>query len=86
MSLLEYELGKPLTPKELAKHIGFDEKFIRDKYNKLGKICIGRQFNIIEKAAVNAIHAWNEIYRISEKERKTNLVDVPDNGTSRSRQ
>jgi len=49
MKDLEKTLGKALTTKELAEYLGVSEKTVRDNYQQLGGIRIGRHYLFLQR-------------------------------------
>jgi excisionase family DNA binding protein len=64
MKDLEKSLGKALTAKELAEYLGVSEKAIRENYQQLGGVRIGRHYRFFERRILNALEKRQEqIYR-----------------------
>ena len=78
MSLIEEELGRVLSTKELSEILGADEKTIRKYYQRLGGIRIGRHYKFFEKEVVNAVQTWNEVYRTNKEEQTEERKGVSD--------
>ena len=78
MSLIEEELGRVLSTKELSEILGADEKTIRKYYQRLGGIRIGRHYKFFEKEVINAIQTWNEVYRTNKEEWETKRESIPN--------
>ena len=55
MSEIEQELGKRLTVDEVASFLGVDKKTVRENYNKLGGMRLGRLYLFFERSVINAI-------------------------------
>jgi DNA-directed RNA polymerase specialized sigma subunit len=55
MSEVEQELGKRLTVDEVAKFLGIDKKTVRENYDKLGGMRLGRLYLFFERSVINAI-------------------------------
>jgi hypothetical protein len=52
---LENSLGKRLTAKEVAEHLGLDVSVVRKHYAELGGVRIGRQYLFFENLIVEHI-------------------------------
>ncbi len=52
---LENSLGKRLTAKEVAEHLGLDVSVVRKHYAQLGGVRIGRQYLFFENLIVESI-------------------------------
>ena len=78
MSLIEEELGRVLSTKELSEILGADEKTIRKYYQRLGGIRIGRHYKFFEKEVINAVQTWNEVYRTNKEEQTEKRKGVSD--------
>jgi len=70
MSLIEKQLGRVLSAKDLSEILGADEKTIRKYYQRLGGIRIGRHYKFFEKEVINAVQTWNEIHWTDKEERE----------------
>lgn len=55
MNHLERSLGKALRAKEVAEYLGMSVKFVREHYEELGGICLGRRYRFFEKEIYYAI-------------------------------
>ena len=61
MSILEKNLGKALRTKEVAQYLGLDEKTVRQYYQDLGGIRLGRRYLFFERSVENAIQKRTEV-------------------------
>ena len=61
MSLVEKEIGKRITVKEVAELLGIDEKTVRENYDKLGGMRLGRLYLFFERRIINAIQKETEM-------------------------
>ena len=61
MSLIEKEIGKRITVKEVAGLLGIDEKTVRENYDKLGGMRLGRLYLFFERRIINAIQKETEM-------------------------
>ena len=52
---LEQEIGKRLTVNEVANFLGIDKKTVRENYDKLGGMRLGRLYLFFERSVINAI-------------------------------
>jgi DNA-directed RNA polymerase specialized sigma subunit len=52
---LEQELGKRLTVNDVAEFLGIDKKTVRENYNKLGGMRLGRLYLFFERSLIDAI-------------------------------
>ena len=55
MKLIEQELGNRLTVSEVAEFLGIDKKTVRENYDKLGGMRLGRLYLFFERSVINAI-------------------------------
>ena len=55
MSEVEKELGKRLTVNEVAEFLGVDKKTVRENYDKLGGMRLGRLYLFFERSLIDAI-------------------------------
>ena len=69
MKDLENSLGKALTAKELAEYLGVSEKTVRDNYQQLGGVRIGRHYRFFERRILNALEKRQQIYSTNQEER-----------------
>ena len=65
MEIINNQLGRALSAKELAAYLGLDPKTVRQYYRELGGIRLGSRIVFFEKEFINAI------------QKRTNL-DCPD--------
>jgi excisionase family DNA binding protein len=68
--MLENDLGKVMTAKQVAEYLGLAVKTVRDYYRQLGGIRIGRSYRFFEKEVSNAIQTWKQIHRTGEEEQQ----------------
>ena len=68
MSLIEKEIGKRITVKEVAELLGIDEKTVRENYDKLGGMRLGRLYLFFERRIINAIQKETEMDSPSAEE------------------
>ncbi len=61
MRLLEQELGKRLTVNDVAKFLGIDKKTVRENYNKLGGMRLGRLYLFFERSVIDALQKETEM-------------------------
>ena len=61
MNLIEKEIGKKITVKEVAELLGIDEKTVRENYKKLGGMRLGRLYLFFERRIINAIQKETEM-------------------------
>ena len=78
MNLLDDKLGKVLSPKDVAAYMGLDEKTIRQYYQELGGIRLGRHILFFEKEVVNAVQKRSKIYSPSESEGEEEGENLPE--------
>ena len=72
MKLIEQHLGRALSVKQIAEYLNINEKTVREHYQELGGIRIGRQFKFFEREVINAIQkSQKQIYSASQEERET---------------
>jgi len=79
MKDLETSLGKALTAKDLAEYLGVSEKAVRENYQQLGGVRIGRHYRFFIKEIINALGKRQEqVYRSGEEERETERESISD--------
>ncbi len=78
MKLLEEKLGKALRTKDIAKYLGVDEKTVREYYQLLGGIRLGRRYIFFEKEVINAIQKRAQMGWSGAKAREEEREGVPD--------
>lgn len=74
--MLEKELGKKLSTKEVAEYLGLDEKTVRLYYQKLGGMRLGRRYVFFEKEIINAIQKRTKMESPSSEGRKTDRENI----------
>ena len=52
---LEKALGKAMTAKQLGEYLSISEKTVRDNYEQLGGVRIGRQIRFFERRVIYAL-------------------------------
>ena len=55
MKIIDNELGRALSAKDLAAYLGLDPKTVRKYYRELGGIRLGSRIVFFEKELINAI-------------------------------
>ena len=78
MNLIEKELGRVLSAKELSEFLEADEKTIRKYYQRLGGIRIGRHYKFFEKEVINAIQTRNKLYWTTKEEQKKDRESIQE--------
>lgn len=79
MKELEETLGKAISVKELANYLNISEKIVRENYQQLGGIRIGRHYRFFTKEVTNALEKREkQIYSASEEERETERESISD--------
>lgn len=77
MKDLETSLGKALTAKELAEYLGVSEKIVRDNYQQLGGVRIGRHYRFFERRIIHALEKRQEqVYSADQEERSAQREGV----------
>lgn len=66
---LQRDLGKALTPKDVAAYLGLNEKTVRRYYRELGGVRLGRIFRFFEKEFIYAVQTSGQMDRSSEETR-----------------
>ena len=61
MEMLKRCLGKALCTKDVAEYLECNEKTVREHYQELGGIRLGRNYKFFEKEIINAIQKRNEM-------------------------
>lgn len=67
MKDLKKQLGRPLKTKEVASFLGLDVKTVRQYYQDLGGIRLGRHYLFFEMEVLNAIQAKARVGSSSKK-------------------
>lgn len=78
MQQLQKQLGRPLKTKEVASFLGLDVKTVRQYYQQLGGIRLGRHYLFFEREVINAIQKKRQVGRSSKKKRQEKGEDVSD--------
>jgi len=78
MKELEETLGRTISVKELANYLNISEKIIRENYQQLGGVRIGRHYRFFERRIIDALEKREEIYSASQKERETERESISD--------
>ena len=78
MTLIEKELGRTLSTKELSEILGADAKTIRKYYQELGGIRIGSHYKFFEKEVINAIQTRNKLYWTSKEEWESDRESIQE--------
>jgi hypothetical protein len=55
LKLLKQELGKRLTVNDVAEFLGIDKKTVRENYNQLGGMRLGRLYLFFERSVIDAL-------------------------------
>jgi hypothetical protein len=76
--MIEQELGRVLSTKELSEILGADAKTIRKYYQRLGGIRIGSHYKFFEKEVINAIQTRNKLYWTSKEEQETDRESIQE--------
>jgi len=61
VQIINQELGKCLSAKEVAQFLNLDEKTVRTHYRTLGGMRLGRRFVFFERRLIDAIQARTEM-------------------------
>ena len=78
MNLIEKELGRVLSAKELSEILGADAKTIRKYYQRLGGIRIGSHYKFFEKEVINALQTRNKLYWTTKEEQKKDRESIQE--------
>ena len=78
MQQLQKQLGRPLKTKEVASFLGLDVKTVRQYYQQLGGIRLGRHYLFFEKEVINAIQKKRQVGSSSKKKRQEKGEDISD--------
>jgi hypothetical protein len=78
MHSLDENLGKVLSPKDLAGYMGLDEKTVRLYYHDLGGIRLGRRILFFEKEVINAVQKRSKVGSPSKNQREEEGKDLPE--------
>ena len=76
MQNLEKQLGRPLKTKDVARFLELDVKTVRQYYQELGGIRLGRHYLFFEKEVINAIQKKRQVGSSSKNEQKEKGKDV----------
>lgn len=76
MQLLQRQLGQPLRTKDVADFLDLDVKTVRQYYQELGGIRLGRRYVFFEKEVINAIQKKRQVGSSSKKKRQEEGEDV----------
>ena len=69
MNDLEKILGEVITVKQVADYLNINEKTVREHFQELGGIRIGRQYKFFERGIIDAIQkSQKQIYSASQEE------------------
>ena len=82
LSLIDEELGKCLSAKEVARFLNLDEKTVRFHYRSLGGMRLGRRFVFFERRLINAIQTRTEMDSPSAQGRAEEGEGIPDEDSS----
>jgi len=78
MTPLEKDLGKALRAKDVAEYLGCNEKTVRDHYQELGGMRLGRHYRFFERRIIDAIQKRTEMDCPSAEEWATIEQSMPD--------
>ena len=78
MKLLEQNLGRVLSVKQVSKYLNINEKTVREHYQELGGIRLGRHFKFFERRIIDAVEKGQEIYSTGQEERPTEGKGISD--------
>jgi hypothetical protein len=76
--IIETDLGKRLSPKELSALIGLNYSTIRKYYQKFGGIKIGNRYVFFERKVVDAIQTAVEVNRPNAEGGPANTESIRD--------
>ena len=78
MKLLEEYLGRALSTKQVANYLNIKEKTVREHFQELGGIRLGRHFKFFERRIIDALEKREEIYSASQEERSAEREGISD--------
>ena len=79
MKLLEQKLGRVLSVKQVSKYLNINEKTVREYYQDLGGIRLGRHFKFFERRIIDALDKRQEqIYSTGQEGRPATGESIPD--------
>jgi len=78
MQQLQKQLGRPLKTKDVAIFLGVDVKTVRQYYQELGGIRLGRHYLFFEKEVINAIQKKRQVGSSSTKKRQKEGEEISD--------
>lgn len=76
MDILERELGKTLTARQVAEYFDVDVRTVRQYYHVLGGIRLGRRIVFFEMSLIYAIQARTQVGRPGEEASETQGEDI----------
>jgi hypothetical protein len=76
--MIEDQLGQVLRPGDMARYLGLDEKTIRQYYQVLGGIRLGRRILFFEKEVINAVQKRSKMGSPSENQQEEKGKDLPE--------
>jgi hypothetical protein len=82
LSLIDEELGKCLSAKEVAQFLNLDEKTVRFHYRSLGGMRLGRRFVFFERRLIDAIQTRSEVGSPSAQGRTEEGEGISDEDSS----
>jgi hypothetical protein len=84
MKLLEQNLGRVLSVKQVSKYLNINEKTVREHFQELGGIRLGRHFKFFERRIIDAVEKRQEIYSADQEERSAEREGISDTEGSES--
>ena len=84
MKLLEQNLGRVLSVKQVSKYLNINEKTVREHYQELGGIRLGRHFKFFERRIIDAVEKRQEICGADQEERSAEREGISDTEGSES--
>jgi excisionase family DNA binding protein len=69
VSLIDQELGRRLTPQEVAELLGLDVKTVRKYHHELGGIRVGSRILFFEKELIDAVQTRRKMDRTGAPKR-----------------
>ena len=81
MKLLEQKLGRVLSVKQVSNYLNINEKTVREHYQELGGIRLGRHYKFFERRILDALEKRQEqVYSTDQEERTAEGEGLPETG------
>lgn len=71
---LDKHIGKPLNTKQVANYLGVDEKTVRQYYEQLGGIRLGKKYIFFERRLIVAIQTQGQMDRLLQTDDREGTI------------